>query len=132
MKNLIICSVLLCLLSSCLEKLDPEKLKGSKWELTQLVGKTLPASAKATMVFNDSLNVSGKSFCNSYGGKVEINENKVALKNIFGTRMFCQETASEETAYLNALNETDHAKIEGDKLFLLKGEQTLLIFKKVD
>jgi len=132
MKNLLLFSILICLLSACLDKIDPGKLKNTKWELSKLTGKTLPKTAKATLNFGDSLNVSGKSFCNSYGGKAEITEDKVALKNIFSTKMFCQETATEESAFLNALNETDHVKMVDGKLELLKGEQTLLVFTKVD
>lgn len=132
MKNLFICSVLACLLSSCLEKINPNSIKNTKWELTELTGKTLPQNAKATLNFGDSLKISGKSFCNSYGGQAEVKDNKVSVKNVFSTKMFCQETASEENAFLSALNETDHAKLVNGKLQLLKGEQTLLIFTKVN
>ena len=132
MKNLLICGLLICLLSSCLEKLDPDTLKNTKWELTELKGKMLPVSAKATLNFNDSLRVSGKSFCNNYGGQAEITADKASLKNIFGTKMFCQETAAEENAFLSALSETNNAKMAGEKLELLKGEQVLLVFTKVN
>ncbi|RZL34515.1 MAG: META domain-containing protein [Pedobacter sp.] len=132
MKNLLICGLLICLLSSCLEKLDPNTLKNTKWELTELKGNTLPVSAKATLNFNDSLRVSGKSFCNSYGGQAEVTADKASLKNMFGTKMFCQETASQESAFLNALSEIDNAKMVGGNLELLKNEETLLVFKKVN
>ncbi|RZJ78289.1 MAG: META domain-containing protein, partial [Flavobacterium sp.] len=51
-----------------LEKLDPASFTNTKWELTELPGLKLPATTKATLNFGDSLKVSGKSFCNSYGG----------------------------------------------------------------
>lgn len=132
MKNTIILALIVCLFSSCLEKIDPKSLTNTKWELTELAGKTLPTSAKATLNFADSLKISGKSFCNNYGGQAEIVNNKVSLKNVFSTKMFCQETASEENAYLNALNETNSAKMVDGKLHLLKGEETLLVFTKVN
>jgi heat shock protein HslJ len=128
MKNLIIFAFILCLFSSCLEKIDPAKLANTKWELTEMSGSTLPANAKATLNFGDSLRVSGKSFCNNYGGKAEISGNKVALKNIFGTKMFCQETATAENTYLTALNQVNAAKLNGGKLQLLNGDKTLLVF----
>ncbi|RZK19465.1 MAG: META domain-containing protein [Pedobacter sp.] len=132
MKNLIICGLLLCLFSSCLEKIDQKKLAQTKWELIELPGLTLPTTAKATLNFGDSLKVSGKSFCNSYGGQGEIVDNKIALKNLFSTKMFCQETDAPERAYLQAINQVNTAKIEGNQLFLSQGDKKLLIFKKVD
>ncbi|WP_316806955.1 META domain-containing protein [Pedobacter agri] len=132
MKNLFICGLVLCLFSSCLEKIDQNKLAQTKWELTELSGLTLPASAKATLNFGDSLKVSGKSFCNSYGGQGEIVDNKLALKNLFSTKMFCQETDAAERAYLQAINQVNAAKIEGNQLVLSNGTQKLLVFKKLD
>jgi len=132
MKNLLICGLIVCLFSSCLEKIDQKKLANTKWELTELPGLTLPASAKATLNFGDSLRISGKSFCNSYGGQAEIVDNKITLKNIFGTKMFCQETNAAESAYLQALNQVNGAKIENNELHLLNGNQKLIVFRKID
>lgn len=130
MKNLMIFAFILCLFSSCLEKIDPAKLTNTKWELTEMPGATLPANAKATLNFGDSLRVSGKSFCNNYGGKAEITGNNVSLKNLFGTKMFCQETATAENAYLSALNQVNAAKLNGGKLKLMNGDKTLLVFSQ--
>lgn len=132
MKNLIICGLIVCFFSACLEKVDPKKLSNTKWELTELTGASLPASAKATLNFGDSLKVSGKSFCNSYGGSVETNGDKIALKNIFSTKMFCQETASAENSYLQALNQVNAVKLQDNELQLFNNEQKLLVFKKVN
>ncbi|UKT64472.1 META domain-containing protein [Pedobacter mucosus] len=130
MKNLFICGLLLCLLSSCLEKFDASKLNNTQWELVELPGLTLPTTAKATLNFADSLKVSGKSFCNSYGGQAEIIENRLSVKNVFSTKMFCQETNKAESSYLEALNQVDAAKLVDDKLTLLNGDKPLLVFTK--
>ncbi|WP_231426253.1 MULTISPECIES: META domain-containing protein [Pedobacter] len=132
MKNLFICGLVICLFSACLEKFDQKKLTQTKWELTELPGLTLPTSAKATLNFGDSLKVNGKAFCNNYGGQAEVVENKIMLKNLFSTKMFCQETDAAERAYLQAINQVNTAKIEGDRLTLLNGTQKLLVFKKLD
>lgn len=132
MKNLTLLGIIACLFSSCLEKLDSNSLTNTKWQLSELTGKTLPNNAKATLNFADSLKFNGKSFCNNFGGKAEVEGNKVSIKNVIGTKMFCQETASEENAFLSALQETNSAKMANGKLYLLKGDQTLLIFTKVD
>ena len=110
--------MLLLLFSSCKEKLDPASFTNTKWELTALPGLTLPTTAKATLNFADSLKISGKSFCNNYGGQGEIADNKITVKNVFGTKMFCQETDAAERAYLHALNQVNGAKITDNKLHL--------------
>ncbi|WP_343523731.1 META domain-containing protein [Pedobacter sp.] len=132
MKQLIFCALLLFSLSSCKEKLNPESFTNTKWELIELPGLTLPASAKATLNFADSLKISGKSFCNGYGGRAEIKDNKISVKNVFGTKMFCQETDAAERSYLHALNQVNSAKLADNKLYLLNGDKTLLVFTKTD
>ncbi|SDD76165.1 META domain-containing protein [Pedobacter soli] len=132
MKNLIFIGLVLLLFSSCKEKIDPAKFTNTQWELTELPGLTLPAAAKATLNFADSLKLSGKSFCNSYGGQAEIADNKITVKNVFSTKMFCQETDAAERAYLHALNQVNSAKVTDNKLYLLNGEKTLLVFTKTN
>lgn len=130
MKNLIICGLVICLFSACLEKIDPSKLKNTNWELTELPGLKLP-DTKATLNIDEGLKISGKSFCNNYGGQAEITDDKIVLKNVFGTKMFCQDTEALERAYLAALNETTNAKLVDGKLHLLNGKKTLLVFNKI-
>lgn len=131
MKNLFVYGIIICLFSSCLEKNDPKKLTNTKWELIELPGLTLPATTKATLFFADSLKISGKSFCNSYGGKVEVKDQKIVLKDIISTRMFCQETDAAERAYVQAINQVTDAKINENELQLLNGDKKLLVFKKL-
>ena len=130
MKNLIICGLVIGLFSACLEKIDPSKLTNTKWELIELPGLKLP-NTKATLNFGEELRISGKSFCNNYGGQAEIADNKIVVKNVFSTKMFCQETEALERAYLTALKETTNAKLENGKLHLLNGAKTVLIFNKI-
>jgi len=132
MKNLFTLTIIIGLFSACKEKIDIKKLENTKWELTELPGLTLPSTTKATLVFADSLKISGKSFCNSYGGKLELKEQKISLKDVISTRMFCQETDAAERAYMQAINQVTGAKTTEGELRLLNGDKTLLIFKKVD
>ncbi len=131
MKNLFTLAIIIGLFSACKEKIDIKKLENTKWELTELPGLTLPSTTKATLVFADSLKISGKSFCNSYGGKLELKEQKISLKDVISTRMFCQETDAAERAYMQAINQVTGAKTTEGELRLLNGDKTLLIFKKV-
>ncbi|TDG36730.1 META domain-containing protein [Pedobacter changchengzhani] len=130
MKKLILLSFFTILFSSCLEKMDTEKIKNTKWILTEMPGNKLPTGDEATLNFSDDLTISGKAFCNSYGGKFEVLENKISVKNVFSTKMYCQETAQAETAYLNAINQVNNATMEDGKLQLLNDKKVLLIFSK--
>lgn len=130
MKKLIFLSLVVTFFSSCLEKMNTDQIKDTKWQLIEMPGSKLPTNEKATLNFNNNLDMSGKAFCNSYGGKFEVLDNKVSLKNIFSTKMYCQEVAQAETAYLNAFNQTNGAKIVDGKLYLLKDQKTLLVFSK--
>ncbi|WP_443944132.1 META domain-containing protein [Pedobacter sp. AW1-32] len=132
MKNLILFSFLIVLFSACSNKFSADSLQNTKWQLTKLPGLALPANGQATLNFSDSLRISGKSFCNNFGGQAEISGKNVSLKNIFGTKMFCQETDAAERAYLQAINQVNQAKIDNGKLYLMHGEQTLLVFNKLN
>lgn len=131
MKNLSFLALIILFFSSCLEKTDPKMLTNTKWELVALPGLTLPENAKATLLFADSLKVSGKAFCNNYGGKAEIIDGKITLKNLYSTKMFCQETASAESAYMKAINQVNGAKVENNQLLLTDGDKKLMVFKKM-
>jgi heat shock protein HslJ len=132
MKNLLFCALIISLFSSCLEKFDISKLNNTKWVLTEMKGSTLPADSKATLNFGEGLKVGGKSFCNTYGGNVEVNEDKIYLKNLFGTKMFCENTDAAERAYLSAVNNVNKAIIENNELKLFKDNEVLLVFKKTN
>jgi len=132
MKNFILFGLLIILFSACSNKFSADGLQNTKWQLTQLPGLTLPANGQATLNFSDSLRISGKSFCNNFGGQAEISGKNLSLKNIFGTKMFCQETDAAERAYLHAINQVNKAKINDGKLYLMHGEQTLLVFNKLN
>ena len=95
-------------------------------------GTIVPTDAKATLNFGDSLKINGKSFCNSYGGLAELMNGKFELKNVFITKMYCQESAMAETAYLKRLNETTRAQLNDGNLVLLNNNKKLLIFKNVN
>lgn len=132
MKNLLFLGLIICLFSSCIEKIDTKTLANTKWELSELPGITLPLTSKATLNIADSLKIAGKSFCNSYGGQGEIVNNKLAIKNIFSTKMFCQDIDAAERSYLQALNQVNNVKIIDGKLHLLIADKTLLVFTKVN
>ncbi|MCX2575545.1 META domain-containing protein [Pedobacter sandarakinus] len=132
MKNVFFCLLIISLLSSCLEKFNPKDIENTRWELKELPGLKLPENTKATLNFGDSLKLSGKSFCNSYGGQAVADKESITLKNIYGTKMFCQDSDAAERAYLQAMNQVNMAKVSGDELQLFHGTKKLLVFNRVN
>lgn len=130
MKYTFLLAMIVCLFSSCLEKFDANQLNNTHWVLKELKGTTLPTESKATLNFAEGLKVSGKSFCNNYGGIATVTDGKIALKNLFSTKMMCMNTDAAERAYLGAINQVNSAKIENNELILSKDKETLLIFEK--
>jgi len=118
--------------SSCLEKTNPDQLKNTKWELTEQPGVNLPIDSKATLNITEDFRISGKSFCNNYGGQVQIKDHVISLKNVFGTKMYCQNYDVAERDYLNALHQANHVKIVDGKLQLLNDKTILLVFSKLN
>lgn len=140
MRNLLIFGLVICLGNACSDKLNPNKsamtnasqLANTKWELTKLTDSTLPTDAKATLQFTDSLTISGKSFCNNYGGQALVDNGKLAFDKVFSTKMYCQDVADAENAYLKALNESTMVQVKNNALVLSRGGKDLLVYKKVD
>lgn len=54
------------------------------------------------------------------------------LKDLFSTKMFCQDSNAAESAYMQALNQVNEAKMSEGKLQLFNRDQLLLVFKKAD
>ncbi|PST84080.1 hypothetical protein C7T94_04915 [Pedobacter yulinensis] len=131
MKNYLYVLFLACLLGSCLEKVDLASLNGSKWELTELPGKTLPANGKGTLNI-DGNKIGGKAFCNGFGGSVEVTGNKIRIGEIISTKMFCEQLSEFEQAYISALERANTVKMEGAKLVLSDDGQKLLVFSKTN
>jgi heat shock protein HslJ len=72
----------------------------------------------------------GNTGCNEMSGKLEYSDTFIKFSEISQTKMFCAE--SVETEFLIALKSVDSWKIEKLTLYLKKGNDVVLTFKKVD
>lgn len=130
-KSVFMLLIMSTLFSACQKDLTTT-VKDSKWVLNEWPGKTMPDNAKATLNFADGSRISGKAFCNSYGGNVIINGNAVQFSKMFSTKMFCQDLAESEDIYLAEIAKVTAGKISGSKLYLYEGEKLLMIFTKMN
>ena len=106
-------------------KLD--SLKG--FDLSQLAGNDL---GLPNVGFQSDGNVAGFSGVNRFAGKVDVAQlaqGKFSLPSAASTRMAGSPVASDlESKFLGALSSADGAKIDGGKLLLSKGGETLMSF----
>jgi heat shock protein HslJ len=132
------CSALL-LITSCktsqeaTSSLRIDMLTATTWQLTELNGKALATAdfgnGAPTATFGTDHKVGGKGGCNTYGGSYNLNqEGGMTISQVFSTKMYC-ENAKGENAYLQVLEGVTTAKVEKDKLTLLKGVDPVLVFK---
>lgn len=76
--------------------------------------------------------ISGRSGCNSYGGRVTIEGSSFSADGIAGTEMGCTEpgVAESEAAFVAALPASEELEVRGDDL-VLTGPDTKLTFRRV-
>ncbi|RYE42564.1 MAG: META domain-containing protein, partial [Sphingobacteriales bacterium] len=91
---------------------------------------TIPAAANATAAFKEDGSVSGKSFCNGFGGSYTLQGDSLKFGPLMGTKMYCEQVGSAETNFLNDMALVNRVAIKSGKLHLMQDSKTLLIFSK--
>jgi heat shock protein HslJ len=112
-----------------------DMLTGTTWELTEVDGKAISSAdygnGAPTIMFSTDNKISGKGGCNSYGGSYNLNnEGGLNMSQIMSTKMYC-ENAKGEAKFMELLSIADAAKIEKDKLTLVRNVTSVLVFKPV-
>lgn len=128
MKRLFLGLLAILIIQACTPKMQSTSINNTKWVLSEWPGKTLPTKAQATLNFESNDRVSGKSFCNGFGGTAVIKGESVKFDQLIGTMMYCEEVGQAENNFLNDLKSANTFKRNGDKLQILKDGTVLLIF----
>jgi len=133
MKKLILGFIAVMMMQSCAEKVGIESVANTNWVLTEWPGETMPnTTKKATLNFSANDRVSGKSFCNGFGGTATITGDKIKFNELMGTMMFCEDVGQAEGKYTEGLRNSNSFKVVGGKLQLLKDDKILMIFSKAE
>lgn len=133
MKKVLLGLMLVLFLQACAEKIGIESILNTNWVLTEWPGQTMPnTTKKATLSFAADNKVSGKSFCNGFGGSASINGNTIKFSELMGTMMYCEDVGQAEGKYTEGLRTTNAFKIVGDKLQLFNGDKLLMVFSKAE
>lgn len=111
-------------------------LTSGNCQLESINGKKADAAAfkngLPTANFSIDNKITGNSGCNQYGGAYNINEEDgINISEMFSTKMFC-DGVTGEALYLDALTKVNVAKIDKDKLVLLKDVDEVLVFKHME
>lgn len=136
MKKIFAATALLLAMTACggaQQKTFP--LEGTTWKLAKMEAipaQTIGAEADYfTLQFNaaDTL-VSGRTNCNSFFGKYELEGQKLEFENLGMTRMACPEMQYED-AFVKMLDEVDRYEIKGEALKFYDGRKLLAEFRAV-
>jgi heat shock protein HslJ len=133
MKRIFLGFILVIVLQACSEKVGMNTVANSKWVLSEWPGQTMPnTTKKATLNFDAENKVSGKSFCNGFGGMATIDGNKIKIGELIGTMMYCEDVGQAEKNYTDGLKSVNSFKILDGKLQLLKDDQIAMVFTKTE
>ena len=133
MKKLALIFIAALIMQSCSEKVGIESVANTNWVLTEWPGETMPnTTKKATLNFSANDKVSGKSFCNGFGGTATISGETIKFSELIGTMMFCEDVGQAEGKYTEGLKNSNSFKVVGGKLQLLKDGKVVMVFSKAD
>jgi heat shock protein HslJ len=108
---------------------------GTHWTLQSIAGQDIPLAAReAYIVFDGEKQAAyGSSGCNRMTGKFTLEGGRLTIGPMAGTRMACDEASMRlEEAFHKALVEVDGFSIEGNKLFLKKGDSVVAELQAAD
>ena len=130
-----ICAAILTLGTSCnLAKetmQSPTPLYNTKWSLKKFFnnGNEEIVNTKAFIRFDKQKgSAGGNGSCNSFGSTATINGNELSFKNVFSTKMYCEQVQQIENKFLGSLEMVTRYDIKDKSLFLYRDKDLLLEF----
>ena len=106
-------------------------LYDTKWSLKKIYdnGKEEAVSTKAFIRFDkEKGSAGGNGSCNSFGSTASVNRDEVSFKNIFSTKMYCEQVQQIENNYLRQLKNANRFEIKDKALILYQDKEKLLEF----
>src|SRR5512138_1036615 len=110
MKRIFTCIGIVLLASSCKTSKETMKMAtplfDTKWSLKKIYenGKKQTISTKAFIRFDKIKgSAGGNGSCNRFGSTASVSGNEVNFKNIFSTKMYCEQVQQIENKYFGKL-----------------------------
>ena len=126
---------MIVLSSSCKSAKETMKsvtpLYNTKWSLKKIIsnGNEEIVTTEAFIRFDkEKGSAGGNGSCNSFGSTATINGNEVSFKNIFSTKMYCEQVQQIENKFLGSLEKVTRYEIKSRSLFLYSDKDLLLEF----
>ena len=130
-----ICVAMVILTSSCKSSKEimpsPTPLYTTKWSSKKIHsnGNEEIVNTKAFIRFDkEKGSAGGNGSCNSFGSSPTINGNEVSFKNVFSTKMYCEQVQQIENKFLGSLEKVTRYEIKDKSLFFYKDKELLLEF----
>ena len=106
-------------------------LYNTKWSLKKIYTNNIEeaVNTKAFIRFDkEKSSAGGNGSCNSFGSNATISANEVSFKNIFSTKMYCEQVQEVENKYLGHLGKITRYEIKGKNLLLYNDKELMLEF----
>lgn len=103
----------------------------TKWSLKKIYAHngTEAVTSQAFLRFNkEKSSAGGNGSCNSFGSTATVQGPNVNFKDIFSTKMYCEEVQKTEDSYLKRLANVSRYEIKKDTLFLYEKDTLVLEF----
>ena len=116
--------------SSMKETIQPIRLQDlqNNWQLTSLDNKMIQANSHIQI---DDLKASGNLACNHFTGSLELQENKMRIKQMVSTRKMCEpELNNIEMSVSSTLSSWSEITIDEHNLVLTNERHTLIYHAK--
>ena len=135
MKQLIIyAAIVICAIScTCAKETTGQttSLYDTRWLLKKIYTdeKEELINTKAFIRFDkEKGSAGGNGSCNSFGSTATINGNEMSFKNIFSTKMYCEEVQPIENKFLGGLDKVTRYEIKDKKLMLYNNRELMMEF----
>lgn len=133
--TLLICSIAVMLSYSCKagkkSMKDTVPLYNTKWLLKKIHnGDSIEnVNTKAFIRFDKVKgSAGGNGSCNSFGSNATISGDEVHFKNIFSTKIYCEDVQKTENSFLKQLEKVNRIEIKDKTLLLYEDRKILLEF----
>ena len=106
-------------------------LYNTKWLLKKIYsGDNIETvQTKAFLRFDKEKNsAGGNGSCNSFGSTASVLGNDISFKNIFSTKMYCEQVQKTEDKYFKQLALVTQYEIKNNSLILYQDKEKLLEF----
>ena len=136
MKQLYFTSIAIILLAASCKSVketmeQPMPLYNTKWSLKKIYtdDKEETVNTKAFIRFDkEKGSAGGNGSCNSFGSTATISGNELSFKNVFSTKMYCEQVQQIESKFLGGLEKITRYEIKSKSLFLYSDKNLLLEF----